>query len=163
MSSSTDGAAATLPKAAARVRSSPTVDSRERLSAMEKVSLAREIVATYRFTRGLLSSAPFPTAVAELRRLRPPAETSHEDRAALLTASRIAFAVVRVLKLVPARTACLTQSIVLLAMLERRGIDSRLVIGVKATGDFGAHAWIEVNGVAVLPSADFGEGRLVTF
>jgi hypothetical protein len=37
-------------------------------------------------------------------------------------------------------------------MLARRGIDSTFVLGVRANPSFGAHAWVERNGVALLPT-----------
>jgi hypothetical protein len=35
-------------------------------------------------------------------------------------------------------------------MLARRGIGSTFVLGVRASPSFGAHAWVEWNGVALL-------------
>ena len=47
------------------------------------------------------------------------------------------------------------RSLVLTAVLERRGIASRFVIGVRGAGDdFLAHAWVEYDGLPLLPAGD---------
>jgi hypothetical protein len=59
----------------------------------------------------------------------------------------------------PFPATCLRQSLVLYGLLERRGVPSRLCLGVAKTGTaFDAHAWIECDGVT-LDSAGgrFGE------
>jgi len=43
---------------------------------------------------------------------------------------------------------CLERSVVLLALLRRRGVPAELVIGAKQL-PFRAHAWVEVRGVVV--------------
>ena len=54
---------------------------------------------------------------------------------------RVAAAVYRLL---PLRVTCLRESLVLLALLRRRGQPARLQIGVnKSGGDLLAHAWVE--------------------
>lgn len=53
----------------------------------------------------------------------------------------------------PLRTACLEQSICLLWMMRRQGIDATLRIGV-APFPFSAHAWIEHRGLPVNETAD---------
>jgi hypothetical protein len=60
----------------------------------------------------------------------------------------------RVLRALRLDARCLTQSLVLYAMLSRRGVKSTLVIGVRPGEVFGAHSWIEVEGHPVLPSGD---------
>lgn len=67
-------------------------------------------------------------------------------------AQALGRAVTRVLAYAPPRSRCLVQSLVLTRMLARRGIESSLVIGVTAAGDFAAHAWVETDGVALLPA-----------
>ena len=78
-------------------------------------------------------------------------------------AQRAAFlgsAVTRLLSHLPLDSRCLIRSLVLARMLDRRGIPSRVVIGVKTGERFVAHAWVEVGGAAVLPPGDFAERRL---
>jgi peroxiredoxin len=47
-----------------------------------------------------------------------------------------------------------------MCMLERRGISQVVVIAVRPR-PFAAHAWVEVEGAAVLPDADPGYERLL--
>jgi transglutaminase superfamily protein len=49
--------------------------------------------------------------------------------------------------LLPVRATCLRESLVLYAMLRRRGVVPRLCLGVrKDAGQLAAHAWIECDG-----------------
>jgi hypothetical protein len=78
-----------------------------------------------------------------------------------LTAVRLGQIVGQVFGLLPMDSRCLIRSLVLLRLLERRGIRATLQIGVKATGDFGAHAWVEHEGAPVLPTGHIA--RLAEF
>jgi hypothetical protein len=69
-------------------------------------------------------------------------------------------AVRRTLALLPGDTRCLMQSLVLTALLARRGAAASLVIGVAPGERFGAHAWIEQDGLALLPAYEQGFQRL---
>ena len=54
------------------------------------------------------------------------------------------------------------QLVVLAELLARRGIDSRVVIGVKPGPSFGAHAWVEsIDGQALLEPLAHEHHRLV--
>jgi hypothetical protein len=53
------------------------------------------------------------------------------------------------------------RSLVLVRVLARRGIESRLIIGVRTQPQFGAHAWVEQAGHALLDPGDTAAGRLV--
>lgn len=61
-------------------------------------------------------------------------------------AQRIAIAVARASRHGLFRPACLTRSLALQRLLERRGIRaSRVCVGVRLEGDrFEAHAWVEL-------------------
>ncbi len=53
---------------------------------------------------------------------------------------------------------CLAQTWVLCSMLERRGIDARIRVGVRTAGDaLSAHCWLEVDGYAVGASAEIAQ------
>jgi hypothetical protein len=53
---------------------------------------------------------------------------------------------------------CLSRSLVLRWLLQRRGIETQLRIGVRlAGGELDAHAWVEHAGVPLNDSADVGE------
>lgn len=77
-----------------------------------------------------------------------------------LTRVQLGGAVTRVLSLLPTDSRCLVRSLVLLALLERRGVGSTLVIGVGVEPEFVAHAWIECDGEALLPSGGGTYARL---
>jgi hypothetical protein len=109
-----------------------------------KALLTAEILATYGRVLVELRRRDIRSVAGSLRgrgELRDDA-----DRAA-----ELGRAVMRVLAHAPRRSRCLVQSLVLTRMLARRGIASALVIGVAPAGEFAAHAWIESDGIPVLP------------
>ena len=64
----------------------------------------------------------------------------------------VARAVRRTLGALPGDSRGLIASLVLIAVLARRGVDASLVVGRPRNG-FGAHAWVEVRGLPALPAA----------
>ena len=74
---------------------------------------------------------------------------------------RLGFAVTRVLRLMPGDSRCLSRSLVLTAMLARRGIRSAIVIGVRPAPGFGSHAWVEHSGRPLLDAGPREYRRLV--
>lgn len=52
------------------------------------------------------------------------------------------------------------QSLVLMRLLARRDRPATLVIGVSSAGTFTAHAWVERDGVPLLPAGEDEFGRL---
>jgi len=129
-------------------------------SPMERVRLAREIVAAYLQARRELRRAPIESVVAALRAEASPAPLTpgpHE----LEEARRLGWTVARTLKLMPGDTRCLARSLVLTRLLARRGIPAKLVIGAQVDPEFFAHAWVEYDGQPVLSSGDGLFGRLV--
>lgn len=124
-----------------------------RLSVLERFKVGVEIVATYCRTRWWLTRLDFP-AVVELAR-DTGAEVPHRypDEAARLAGLRLGAAVVRTLRSLPVDGRCLVTALVLTRMLARRGISTTFVLGVRAQPRFAAHAWIELGGVALLPTS----------
>lgn len=57
----------------------------------------------------------------------------------------------------PGRSRCLEQALVAFVLLRRRGVDARLRMGVQPY-PFYAHAWVEVNGVALNETAELIAG-----
>jgi hypothetical protein len=141
-------------RAAAPVAPAPATG---RLGATDRVRLAVEILATYAGVRVRLRGADLPALLAALRGGRRPGRA----RPIALDEQRLAGVAVRVLTLVPGDARCLTRSLVVLAMLARRGIDTRLVIGARPGDTLAAHAWIERAGRPLLPTEGFGDVRLV--
>lgn len=111
-----------------------------------KVSLVAEIVDAYVRVRWNLRRREFPEVLKLIRAVDPvrSGDPVGDDR--------LARGVRRTLRLLPGDSRCLTQSLVLTRLLARRGRSSRLVIGVAPGEAFGAHAWVERDDVALLPS-----------
>lgn len=133
-------------------RAWPTPGSADPLSRLAKAALALEILATYARARWLLLRDDLPAALRQLR------GATGADRATAtydFTAVRLSHAVTRILSALPMDAKCLVRSLVLTAVLARRGIASTVVIGVRPGDDFAAHAWVETGGRAVLPHEGF--------
>jgi hypothetical protein len=131
---------------------------RRRLSLRQRASLGLEILAAYIRVRRLLAQERLPAAVADLR---DGVGGERTDGDMLLTGLRLGRAVGKTLRVLPADARCLVRSLVLVALLARRGIPASLVIGVKTSPGFAAHAWVEYGGVALLPSGDTPYSRLL--
>ena len=130
-----------------------------RLPVRERLRLAAEVLRTYRRARKLMHSQKLDRALAGLRAggAEPPGLSSAEEQFA---AFRLGRAVVLILALLPTDRRCLVRSLTLSALLARRGIPARLVLGVRPDAEqpFLAHAWVEHDGVPVSP--DEGYNRL---
>lgn len=118
-------------------------DAQRRISLGGKVALAKEILSTYVAARRLLRTKKLPAVVEALTAGRSERAPDARDR---VTALRLERAVARTLKLPGPDSRCLMQSLVLVALLSARGIDSALVIGARSGPSFGAHAWVEHDG-----------------
>jgi hypothetical protein len=70
-------------------------------------------------------------------------------------ALRLGRAVVKTLRLLPTDSRCLIRSLVLSRILTRRSIPHTLVIGVRNSPEFMAHAWVEHEGYPVLPAGEY--------
>jgi hypothetical protein len=119
-----------------------------RLSGRQRAALGIEILSTYVQARWLMRFRPLPDTVAALRSCRPVPEPAEPA----LVAGRIAFATVRIMRVLPTDSRCLARSLVVTALLARRGIPSRLVIGVQPAPTFAAHAWVEYEYEPLLPT-----------
>jgi hypothetical protein len=124
-----------------------------------RARLAAEIVIAYLRARRELRRAPIAQAVERLR--AGGADARVDGAVALEEARRLGWAVVRILRFLPGDTRCLRRSLVLMQLLERRGISARLVIGARSGPDFLAHAWVEYDGQPVLSTEGDSFGRLV--
>jgi len=137
----------------------PTLPS-ERLAAagslswLDRIRLTKEISGAHRRVKRAQSRTDDVREVlaevrdAPLAAAGPPAPRE--------VASRLGYAVSRAMPRLPADSRCLAQSLVLCELLARRGISGKLIIGVKSDDDFGAHAWVELDGVAILEPGEFG-------
>jgi hypothetical protein len=124
----------------------------ERLGSAQRFRVAAEIVACYASARWWMLRLSFPEAVAAARDIRPKARIELTDDELHLAGIRLGKAVQRTLRALPVDSRCLVTALVLTRMLARRGIDSSFVLGVRSQPRFSAHAWVERNGVALLPT-----------
>lgn len=135
----------------------------DRLPPLPRLRLSAEVVATYLRVRWLMRRDEPELAVRALRShaaaaaASPGVELERENE--VFIAWRLSKAMEKVLARLPSDSRCLFSSLTLMCMLERRGIPQRLVIAVRPQ-PFGAHAWVEVEGEAVLPDADPGYERI---
>ncbi len=131
----------------------------DRLGLVARMLLAVEILWAYARVRWLLRRADAERALELLRAGARRRSSAPEADQALVTGWRLGHAVNRTLAPLPTDARCLNRALSLLVLLERRGIDSTLVLAVRPH-PFAAHAWIEVQGQALLPVADPGYERL---
>jgi Transglutaminase-like superfamily len=124
-----------------------------------RTRLVGEIVLDYLAVRKALRGARLATALACLRSDAGPARSAGQE--SLREARRLGRAVGRTLALLPGDTRCLTQALVLISLLARRGIDAKLVIGASTAPAFRAHAWVECAGHPLLASGNGQFERLV--
>lgn len=145
-----------MPHAGASLTSGPV-----RLSPRQKGALALEIVRDFVNVRRQLRSSDLRAALAAARGIPPPAIPTAADGHSVVEWQRLGRVVGRALALLPGDTRCLTQSLVLLRLLARRGVGGTLVIGVRPGDQFGAHAWVEVAERPLLPRGEPEYERLV--
>jgi hypothetical protein len=136
----------------------------DKLAAGQRLRLSTEVLRTYARVRWVMRDDDAERAVRRLRSdaggsVRPP-ESEQEQSLQLLAAWRLAHATSKVLERLPSDSRCLFRSLTLMCLLERRGIAQTLVVAVRPR-PFGAHAWVEVGGQAMLPEADPGYERLL--
>lgn len=132
----------------------------DRLGLVERARLGVEILVAYARVRWLLHSQTPIEAVASLRRHTRSHEVKLPPGTDLLVGWRLAHAVVVTLTPLPTDVRCLFRSLTLLTVMERRGIQPKLIISARPQ-PFVAHAWIELHGQPLLPAADGDHQRLV--
>lgn len=120
-----------------------------------KLLLVAEILLAYVRVRRQVNKADLREVLESLRQTRTRFVVSDPDEAKV-TGYRLGWAVQKTLRWVPGDTRCLTQSLALTVLLARRGIPSNVIIGVSTGETFGAHAWVEHDGQALLPALPMG-------
>ena len=125
---------------------------------MRKLRLAVEILLEYLRAGWTLRRHGLEAALAAV-----PRPSERDDPGQHETSLRMGRAVDRTLSSLPSDPRCLIRSVVLARLLARRGIGSRLVVGVRAAPEFTAHAWVEHRGSPLLPTGDYQRGRLAEF
>ena len=135
------------------VRSKALVSPRRgaRLTLAETLRLSLEILRAYALVRWWLLRSDVPTA-AESARSRPEHASFEHDPLPLSIAIRLGRGVQRTLGVLPFDSRCLVRSLVLRRILARRGAESTIVLAARSRPTFAAHAWVEYDGVPVLPT-----------
>jgi hypothetical protein len=126
------------------------------LTSAAKLRLVWEILRTYVVVRWRMRGNDIRDMVAQLR--GDADVPRHSDRP---LARRLARAVSRTLRLLPTDSRCLSRALVLDTLLTRRSLQSVVVIAARSEPDFAAHAWVEHDGIAVLPGGSAGYQRLI--
>ena len=107
---------------------------------------ATEVIALAVWVEIAIRVMPFSRVLERMTRASSPvadASGSANEYRRLLRFVTVAYDVL------PLPATCLRRSLVLYALLERRGVSSRLRFGVAKRGPaFAAHAWVECDGVA---------------
>ena len=119
----------------------------------DRIRMVSEIGTTYWRARWWLLRLNYSAAVGAARAVAVTRSAPATPEQQTVMGIRLGRAVQRTLRLVPFDSRCLVKALVLTRMLSRRGIDSSFVIGVRARSDFAAHAWLERDGAALLPTA----------
>lgn len=138
-----------------------TASNRPGPSRVTKAALVVEILAAYVRIRWRLLRSDLPSTLAGVRssHLREGARSTDPEAQEL--GKQLARAVSRTLGSLPFDSRCLLRSLVLVSLLARRGLPASLVIGVVSEPRFTAHAWVESEDVALLPTNGPSYQRLV--
>ena len=126
------------------------------LTSTAKVSLVAEILHDYVIVRWRMRGRDIRTVVAQLRN-----DGQREKHSDYPLARRLGRAVARTLSFLPTDNRCLARSLVLDKLLARRSLRSVVVVAARSEPDFAAHAWVEHDGVPVLPPGSPSYQRLV--
>ena len=130
------------------------MDGYRPLTSREKVALVGEIMTTYvRMYRAMRHPDVIEVArqARAIRRPLPRPDGAAEFR----VARRMGRFVGRTLRVLPTDSRCLIQSLVVTRLLARRSIPCKLIVGVRKGNEFEAHAWVEYEGIPVLPAGEF--------
>ena len=118
----------------------------------DKVSLILEILTAYATMLRVLGQKDVLGMVARARQVESGQRIA--DAFEHQEARRLGKVVGRTLGVLPTDSRCLIRSLVLVRILARRSVPSTLVIGVRKNSKFEAHAWVEHEGKAILPSGE---------
>ena len=124
-----------------------------RLTPGAKIALVIEILSAYASMWRALGN---PDVLGLARKARDVGSGARrDDPLEHQVARRLGKIVGKVLGVLPTDSRCLIRSLVLTRLLARRSIPNTLVIGVRKTGEFEAHAWIEHGGQPILPAGEY--------
>ena len=134
-----------------------------RLPLRQSVALAGEIASTYLRVRWRLRRRDLAAVVSSIRTSVDQPLVIPRDEEFLTEGRRLGRRVARALDRVPWDSRCLVRSLVLVSLLARRGVEGRLLLGVRTEPEFEAHAWVEVGGEPLLDPGPWRHGRLAEY
>lgn len=123
-----------------------------RFSTSVKLRLTAEILSAYLPLWVAMRREPVNRILISIRARRGAVAAPGREQ---YDAWRLGWAVQRTLRRLPTDNRCLIRSLVLIRVLNARGIDAQVIIGVRAGRDFAAHAWVERDGLALLPEGEY--------
>jgi hypothetical protein len=126
------------------------------LTVAAKLSLVAEILRAYIIVRWRMRGRDIRAVVAQLR-----GDSEGDRHSDYQAARRLGRAVARTLSVLPTDNRCLARSLVLDTLLVRRSLRSVVVLAARAEPDFASHAWVEHDGIPVLPPGAPGYKRLI--
>jgi hypothetical protein len=130
---------------------SPVIPSkRSRLTVAEKARLGSEILFLYARARWRLRQDDLPTALRQLRQRPEGAGVPPAVDDERFVGRVLGNITTRMLSALPTDGRCLVRSLVLTALLSRRGIQTKLVLAVHPGEQLAAHAWVEHDGAALI-------------
>ena len=121
-----------------------------RLSPLQRGALAAEILRDYVPAMRTLRANDLPLMARSARAVQPHGRPVPPVEPYVL-GRQLGGATIKLLRLLPTDSRCLIRSLVVLRLMRRRSLEGKLVIGVRPGPDFGAHAWVELDGRPVLP------------
>jgi hypothetical protein len=130
-----------------------------RLTAPRRALLALEVLRAYGLARWLMRRRPLPEALAALRATRARPGPPTDDRVPL--GRHLAWATVRTIDPLPVDSRCLVRALVLTRLLARRSLACTFVLSAAPGPAFEAHAWVELDGQALLMPAGADHRQLV--
>jgi hypothetical protein len=134
--------------------------TRQELPGWRKLLIGVEVLVTYARIRWLIRDEDAMTAVPRIRGREAPAERfPGTPEQTYLAGRRLGHIVIRTLNPLPYDSRCLFRSLTLSALLQRRGIEGKLIIAVRPQ-PFAAHAWVEHDGHPLLPPGEPGFERI---
>lgn len=113
------------------------------------IAFASEVAGTLAWYRAALKLARFDRILAGLRRRNAPLTTAQASEA-----ESIALAFDEARKQFPFKPMCLPDSLALTRVLSRRGVQTRLVIGIVGA-PFAAHCWVQTPRAILNESFDY--------
>lgn len=125
------------------------------LSPWGRLRLAVEVLFMYVEVRWRLLRSDVTATLRALRHRAPDGKWTEPDLESRWSGVRLAKATTRTLSLMPTDARCLMQSLVLIGLLSRRGINAVLIVAVSSNPDFEAHAWVEHDHRPLLPTGEY--------